>query len=286
MLQQTQVATVLPYYYRWLDQFPDFASLAEASENHVLRAWQGLGYYTRARNLLATAQIVADRHAGVFPADPAAARELPGIGRYTANAIATFAFNRSVPLVEANISRVLARLFDVTIRIDSSPGRKTIWDLAAALLPPRGAGRFNSALMDLGALICVAGKPKCGACPVKNFCRARRPDLLPVRRKAPRLRRLVESHAFTTRRNKILLEQSSDRWHGMWILPAVRSGPSKARSIYTSIFPFTNHRVKLRVFRQRSPATANRRRRWVRIDSLDSIPIPSPHRRAIADLLP
>src|SRR5881227_1711973 len=111
MLQQTQVSTVIPYYNEWLYRFPDFAALARASENDVLHAWQGLGYYARARNLRATALALSEKHRGIFPRDVQSIRELPGIGRYTANAVATFAFDRSVPIVEANITRLLSRLF-------------------------------------------------------------------------------------------------------------------------------------------------------------------------------
>ncbi|PYL25887.1 MAG: A/G-specific adenine glycosylase, partial [Verrucomicrobia bacterium] len=135
MLQQTQVTTVIAYYHKWLRRFPDFASLARASENQVLRAWQGLGYYARARNLHATAKTVMDRHGGNFPQGIEQMRQLSGIGKYTAHAVASFAFNQSVPIVEANIGRVLARLFDLRESIDSDLGRRTLWQHAASLLP-------------------------------------------------------------------------------------------------------------------------------------------------------
>src|SRR5215470_3253568 len=128
MLQQTQVATVIPYYHNWLRTFPNLASLARASENEVLRAWQGLGYYARARNLHATAKTVVDRHGGQFPRAIGQMQQLPGIGRYTAHAVASFAFNRRVPIVEANTARVLARLFNFHESIDSDPGRKKLWE--------------------------------------------------------------------------------------------------------------------------------------------------------------
>ena len=154
MLQQTQVATVIPYYQMWLRRFPDFSSLAVASEQEVLHAWQGLGYYTRARNLRAAAQTIMNKHGGRFPRSLSAIHDLPGVGRYTANAVATFAFNRTVPIVEANIARLLARLVDLQIPVDSTPGRDALWRCATELLPSRSAGLYNSALMDLGALVC------------------------------------------------------------------------------------------------------------------------------------
>ena len=153
MLQQTQVVTVIPYYYKWLSRFPDFASLARASEDEVLRGWQGLGYYTRARNLQGTAKTIVDRHGGKFPRAVDQMQQLPGIGKYTAHAVASFAFDQSVPIVEANTSRVLARLFNLRRSIDSEQGRRILWQHAASLLPKSAAADFNSALLDLGALI-------------------------------------------------------------------------------------------------------------------------------------
>jgi len=285
MLQQTQVATVIPYYNEWLSCFPDFASLARASENNVLRAWQGLGYYARARNLHAAARVVADRHRGRLPRRVEQMQQLPGIGKYTAHAVASFAFNQSVPIVEANTARVLTRLFDFRESIDSVAGRKTLWQYAAALLPKSNARIYNSALIDLGALVCIPREPKCGICPVKKFCRAKNPETLPVRKSRSRTTRLVEKHAFVVRHGKILLEQSSRRWCGMWILPRLRTKAPNRPPTYKSIFPFTNHRIALDVYVQRWRKTDDHSRHWIRIDSLRSIPIPSPHRRALRHLL-
>ena len=290
MLQQTQVATVIPYYDEWLRRFPDFASLARASENDVLRAWQGLGYYVRARNLHATAKTVMDRHRGRLPRPVEQMQQLPGIGKYTAHAVATFAFNQPVPIVEANTARVLTRLFDFRESIDSVAGRKTLWQYAATLLPKSNARIYNSALTDLGALVCLPRKPKCGVCPVKKFCRAKNPETLPVRKSRLRPTRLVEKHVFMVRQGKIRLEQSSRRWRGMWILPPLKVDCFKQSSfhrgaIYTSVFPFTNHRVALKVYAQDRSMTDDGVQRWIRIDSLDSVPIPSPHRQALRYLL-
>src|SRR5438067_9844385 len=160
MLQQTQVATVIPYYHKWLCTFPDFASLARASESEVLRAWQGLGYYARARNLHATAKTVMDRHGGNFPGGIEQMRQLSGIGKYTAHAVASFAFDQSVPIVEANTGRVLARIFNVQTPIDKIAGREFLWNRAKQLVAERDTARFNSALVDLGALICLPRKPR------------------------------------------------------------------------------------------------------------------------------
>ncbi|HSV62647.1 MAG TPA: A/G-specific adenine glycosylase, partial [Chthoniobacterales bacterium] len=218
MLQQTQAATVVPYYNEWLRRFPTVAALATASEDDVLHAWQGLGYYSRARNLRAAAIAITKKHGDWFPDSPDIIRELPGIGRYTANAIATFAFDHAVPIVEANIARVLARVFDLQTPIDTSAGREQLWSHATELLPKRKAGEHNSALMELGALVCGA-RPKCAVCPVRRFCRTTDPFALPRKKPRPALQLRTENHAFVARRGRVLLEQSTDRWRGMWILP-------------------------------------------------------------------
>jgi A/G-specific adenine glycosylase len=285
MLQQTQVATVIPYHNEWLCRFPDFTALARASENDVLHAWQGLGYYARARNLHAAAKAVVDRHGGRFPRLVEEMQQLPGIGKYTAHAVASFAFDQSVPIVESNTARVLTRLFDFRESIDAQAGRATLWQHSANLLPKRNAGIHNSALIDLGALVCVPREPKCGICPVKKFCRAKHPETLPIKKPRPRTERLTEEHAFIVRQGKILLEQSSARWRGMWILPLLRTNPTNQQPIYKSIFPFTNHRVALSVYAQRQHKFNTYSHLWIRLDSLETIPVPSPHRRALRHLL-
>ena len=284
MLQQTQVATVIPYYSEWMRRFPDFASLAAASEHEVLHAWQGLGYYARARNLRATAIAVMAKFGGAFPRESTKVQTLSGIGRYTANAVATFTFDQSVPIVEANIARLFARLFDIQIPIDTSIGRQMLWSHAQELVPKRAAGTYNSALMDLGALVCVA-RPKCDVCPVKGFCRASNPKELPRKKPRPALKLREEHHAFSLRRNRILLEQSQDRWRGMWMLPRLEKPPASA-PLHVSKFPFTDHRITLSVFRQSSRTCLRTTfQRWFHISSLGSVPLPSPHRRALVALL-
>jgi A/G-specific adenine glycosylase len=288
MLQQTQIATVIPYYNKWLRRFPDFASVARGSQNDVLHAWQGLGYYSRARNLHATAKIVQAQYGGVFPSDIAAIRNLPGVGRYTANAVATFAFNQSVPIVEANSSRVLARLFDMRVPIDSAIGREKLWANAAQLVPKRNAARFNSAVIDLGALVCLPDKPRCDVCPVKKFCHAENPEALPIKKSKPRTKRLIERHAFVVSNGRVLLEQSSARWGGMWILPPLKPDGFKSssfgeRAIHVSTFPFTHHRVTLTVYHRAASKRIARGQQW--FESIDHIAMPSPHHRAAQALM-
>jgi A/G-specific adenine glycosylase len=284
MLQQTQVATVLPYYNEWLRRFPNFSALAEASEGDVLHAWQGLGYYARARNLHATAKLMMHRYCGRFPRDIARMRQLPGVGRYIAHAVATFAFDQSVPIIEANTARVVSRLFDFKLPIDRTAGRNALWGRADSLLPQTSARVYNSALMDLGALICLP-RPKCAICPVKRFCRAREPETLPI--KKPRLptKQLTENHIFVMQQEKILLQQADYRWRGMWILPPVEARSTVNQALHTSVFPFTHHQVTLNVFPEPRHKIDSRKHRWFTVDAIDAIPIPSPHRRAIRSLL-
>ncbi len=178
MLQQTAVATVIPYYTRWLRRFPTLRSLARATESEVLHAWQGLGYYSRARNLHRCAKMSVTGFCASLPTEISELRALPGIGRYTANAVAVFAFDQSLAIVEANTARVLARLFNIRESIDTTGGREKLWNASARLVPKSGTCEFQSAMMDLGALVCTARQPRCGICPIKGFCTAPDPHSL------------------------------------------------------------------------------------------------------------
>jgi A/G-specific adenine glycosylase len=282
MLQQTQVATVLVHYNRWLRHFPSLRSLARAPESAVLRVWQGLGYYARARNLHRCAKEISRSYSGKIPANPDELTRLPGIGRYTANAIAVFAFGRALPLIEANSARVLARVFNIRESIDSSAGRRKLWHASRQLTPKRQAGDFHSALMDLGALLCTARQPRCGFCPIRTFCAASDPASLPRKRRRPVAISLSESHEFIRSGNRILLQQCEGRWRGMWMLP--QSSRQSGSPIYSSQFAFTHHQIRLRVF----PSTRHtlaKNEGWFRLSHLDKIPIPTPHYRALAAIL-
>ena len=285
MLQQTQVATVIPYYQRWLDRFPDFAALARSKESDVLHEWQGLGYYARARHLHAAGKFVRKNFGGELPADSTKIAQLPGVGRYTAGAIASFAFDLPEPIVDANIARVLARLTNWQNPIDCSTGRAHLWRAAGALLPTTGAREHNSALMDLGSMICLPRQPRCAECPVRRFCRAAHPAMLPIKKKRPGTVHLSEPHAFIRRRNRVLLEQSRARWRGMWILPRLPAAPQR-RPLLQLDFPFTHHRITLAVFARRGPRLPNDHQQWFALRAIDRLPVPSPHRRALAQLLP
>ncbi len=173
MLQQTRVETVIPYYQRWMAQFPTLTALAQATMQEVLAAWEGLGYYSRARNLHRAAQFVVQEAGGEMPGDVTALSKLPGVGRYTAGAIASIAFGVDAPALDGNIRRVLARVFDVDVPARSPEGERRLWELAARYLPAGQAGAYNQALMDLGALVCTPRAPACTSCPLATWCKAR-----------------------------------------------------------------------------------------------------------------
>lgn len=185
MLQQTRVETVVPYYARWLERFPTVAELAEAPLDEVLKRWEGLGYYARARNLHRAARLVQERHAGTLPADPEALRALPGFGEYTMGAVASIAYGRRLPAVDGNVRRVLSRLYDLP-----APGAAELRERAAALVPGDRPGDFNQALMELGATVCTPRSPRCAECPVAGFCLALERGTVaerPARKRAGRL---------------------------------------------------------------------------------------------------
>jgi A/G-specific adenine glycosylase len=172
MLQQTRVETVIAYFERWMAAFPDIGSLANASEQDVLKLWEGLGYYSRARNIHKTAQILQAEFDHRLPADLQKLQKLPGIGRYTAAAITSMAFGIDQAALDGNIRRILSRLFDVTLPIRTPAAEKVFWELAEKNLPSGKAGDYNQALMDLGATICLPGRPKCLLCPLQDHCQA------------------------------------------------------------------------------------------------------------------
>ena len=288
MLQQTQVATVIDYYERWMARFPDALALAAAQENDVLHAWQGLGYYSRARNLHAAAQCIAQRHGGVFPRDEEQLRALPGVGPYTAAAVATFAFDQPTPPVDANIIRVAARLLDYCKPTDTAAGLSHIRAAAQHWQPgieEGGAGIFNEALMELGALICTPRSPRCSACPVRIFCKAEAPETLPAKRPRPKQVKLEEHCGWIICGGRVLLEQQTGkRWRGLWRLP-VLTEPHSGVPLAALTYPFTHHRVSLSVFPGTTPLFLAENQGWFPLAELEAVPMTAPHRRALKKLL-
>ncbi len=221
MLQQTQVETVIPYFTRWMARFPSVAALAQASQQEVLSAWEGLGYYSRARNLQRAAGVVLAEFGGELPRDIHALRQLPGVGRYTAGAIASLAFGLDEPALDGNIRRVLARVFNVTEAAKSNEGERRLWELAAAHLPAGRAGVYNQALMDLGAALCTPKAPDCQHCPLKELCQARVlgvQEQRPVAASKPDVPHYTVTAAVIWREGRLLLAQRPPEGllGGMW----------------------------------------------------------------------
>jgi A/G-specific adenine glycosylase len=207
-----------------LARFPEVATLAAAREHDVLRHWEGLGYYRRSRQMHRAARLIVDEHGGQFPREPDALRRLPGIGRYTAGAILSIAFEAREPILEGNTQRLLSRLLGYRGDPRSSAGQRLLWSTAAALLPRRGVGAFNQALMELGALVCTPRAPRCGECPVVNCCRAAQLSLqheLPARSTRPRVEFVRQAAVVVFRQGKVLLVKRTEpeRWAGMWDFP-------------------------------------------------------------------
>jgi A/G-specific adenine glycosylase len=229
MLQQTQVVTVVPFFERFLQAFPTVAALAGAEEQEVLRLWEGLGYYRRARDLHRAARELVGRTGGTIPDDPDALAELPGLGPYTLNAVLSQAFDRRLPILEANSQRLLSRLLGREEDPRSGPARRWLWQAAEALLPRRRVGEFNQALMELGALVCTPASPRCGECPLATRCQAfqtGRQETIPARTPPPQTTFVHESAVVIRRRaarggRQVLLVQrpAGGRWAGMWEFP-------------------------------------------------------------------
>lgn len=286
MLQQTQIATVLErgFYARWLAKFPDFATLAVASEEEVLRTWEGLGYYRRARNLQKLAQVIVADHGGLMPGDPAAILALPGIGPYTAGAVASFAFDLPEPIVDGNVARVLARVFNDATPIDSTEGLKLLWQRAATLVRAAGhPGNFNSALMELGQTLCRVGQPDCEHCPVHGFCRAIEPALLPVKSKRATTTEVTERVFLLRRNNAVLLEQETGkRRTGLWKLPVLPEGLAKLPPVlHKMTYGITRYKVTLWVHAAPSAGAEDPAFQFIAEEAVHSLPMPAPYRKAL-----
>jgi A/G-specific adenine glycosylase len=224
MLQQTQVGTVKAYFERFVNALPSIEALAQADEHEVLRLWEGLGYYRRARQLHKAAKIIMAEHGGQFPRDPQVVHRLPGIGRYTAGAILSIAFDAREPILEANTLRLLSRLLAYAGDPRSTEGQRLLWAMAEIMLPRRGVGRLNQALMELGSEVCTARSPRCDACPLALLCRAnqqgRQHEIPPPKTKRA-LEAVREAAVLVRRRGRVLLLRWPEgrRWAGLWDFP-------------------------------------------------------------------
>lgn len=252
LLQRTQVATGLPYYERFLVRFPDVRSLADASEDEVLRAWEGLGFYRRARDLHVAARAIVDRHGGQIPRDAATLETLPGIGPYTAGAVASIAFGERVPAVDGNATRVLARLYRVEDDVTRGNGRARIRDLAASLVPRVNPGEFNQALMELGATVCRPLAPRCSSCPLESLCLAHRAGVEASLPRRPRVREapvvpvafaLLESEG----RTLLVRRPRGGLLAGLWSLPGgeLRLRAKASEALVADILDQTGLRARI-----------------------------------------
>ena len=228
MLQQTTVSAVIPYFQRFIERFPTVAVLASAPLEDVLRCWEGLGYYSRARNLHRAAAMIVSEHRGEFPKSAEQLNELPGIGRYTAGAIAAFAWDLPAAILEANTERLYARLTCLEEAADSTAGRRQLWAFAESIVPQRRAGDFNQALMDIGSQVCTPTNPRCGDCPLSALCTARKRGLqqeLPRRRARPEITELSELAIVLERSGQVLLRQrgQQERWAGLHDFPRMEA---------------------------------------------------------------
>jgi A/G-specific adenine glycosylase len=312
MLQQTRVETVLPYYERFLARFPDVATLAEADLEDVYTLWTGLGYYSRARNLHAAARRVVSHHGGRLPGDAGALRELPGIGRYTAGALASIAFDREEPLVDGNVVRVLARRFAIREDVGERGVMERFWSIATDLVRGPRPGDLNQALMELGATVCTPRAPRCGACPLRAACAARTagdPEALPVKTRRTRVQPVAAVAAWVDRGGRGLAVRRAEGGllGGMWELPGgeLGSGESPEAALprcleqavglrIEAVEPvgavehlFTHRRLELHVFRCHAPAGRVRRQgfvahRWLVGAALAGLPHGGPTRKALA----
>jgi len=232
MLQQTRVETVIPFFEKWMQRFPSVFELAAASQQEVLNFWEGLGYYARARNMQRAAQIIATEYQGKLPRTAQALQQLPGIGRYTAAAIASIAFGEDQAALDGNIRRVLARVFDIAEPARSPAGERRLWQLAAEHLPPGTAGDYNQALMDLGATICTPAAPDCPQCPVAELCQACAlgiQEQRPVNQPKPKIPHYTVTAAVIQQDGKVFIAQRSAQGllGGMWEFPGGKIEPGE-----------------------------------------------------------
>ena len=311
LLQRTRIASGTRYYERFLERFPDVASLAAATEEDVLRAWEGLGYYRRARNLHAAARAIVRDHGGRVPSDAATLATLPGIGPYTAGAVASIAFGEPVPAVDGNVTRVVSRLFRVEADVTTAAGQSRILELAAGLVPKERAGPFNQALMELGSTVCTPRRPACPSCPLGEVCLAYAGGVessLPRKPAARRPTTVAVSFAYVRSRDRVLLVRRPESaiLGGLWSLPGgeIPSDRASRAALRSAVAAQTGLRVDVReevapiahtfshrrwtghVYRcvPRDGAAPSSAARWVTPEETRGLPLVPDHRRLLEEL--
>ncbi len=312
MLQQTQVATVIPYFQRFVERFPTVQALAEADEQAVLTLWQGLGYYRRARHLHAAARAIVAEHAGQVPDTVEGLLQLPGVGRYTAGAVASIAFGRPAPIVDGNVARVFARFYGIDEPVDRPTGQKRLWSLAEQVVKAGNLpGDVNQGLMELGALVCTPKSAKCLYCPLRERCKANelgQVDMLPFKLGKAKIKSVTHLVMAIQRRGKFLFEQrpTEGLWSNMWQLPTLEGQVGNEFTddlrgltawvekrfglvldevkVVDSFDHATTHRaIRLEVWK--GDVVSGRLRRgsgeWRKLDQLADLPLSNPQRRAV-----
>ena len=269
MLQQTQVATVIPYYNRWLKRFPTLASLAKAPISEALKFWAGLGYYRRVRMLHEAARVLMKKSGGRIPRSVEDLLEIHGIGRYTAGAISSIAFDEKAPLLDGNVIRILTRIFAVKEDIDNPSTMRKLWRMARSVLPEKQCGDFNQAMMELGATVCLPDRPACQSCPVENLCKAHRlkkETAFPVRRQKEIGEKMRTAALIVRRNGRVLIQKqpAQGRWGGLWMFPHWKSRQAMLAELNLNIndlshrltirHGFTKYQICLNVFEYKTSA--------------------------------
>jgi len=305
MLQQTRVATVIDYWVRFLDAFPDVRTLAQSREEDVVALWSGLGYYSRARALRQAAIVILEQHGGEFPRSRQEALELPGVGEYTAGAVLSIAYGQPEALVDGNVERVLARLFALPGERGSAPLRKHLWKLTERLMPDQEAGDWNQALMELGAIVCTPKSPRCEECPWKSGCAARRsgdPLAFPAAKAKRQVLEVDAAALWIVREGRVLLHQrpKAGAMRDMWELPtqATAAGrglwasawpdnlkPKGAGDLWSGRHSITHHRIQVSVSAGELLGTLPSACAWFDLGEWGQIPMTGITKKVMAHLV-
>ena len=284
MLQQTTIPTVLGRYDRWMRQFPTPGHLAAVDEQTALRSWEGLGYYRRVRSLQAIAREIVNKFGGRFPDNAEGLKRLPGIGPYTSGALLSFAFNKAAPIVDANVARVLARIDNYSVPVDSTEGQKYLWSRAESLVDPEHAREFNSAIMELGQTCCSISSPDCLLCPVRPFCSAERPETLPVKNPKPQVTRVEHHDILYIRGKSVLLAKCPEgkRHAGMYRFPQREDEHTLSLPhVLKQTYSITRYRVTRYIHHVTDTPLLREGEEFVPLDKIHGLPMASPDRKAL-----